>query len=42
MILPLHITDTRHVTFGPEWAHIDHWTNLEGDVEYHFYTRRRA
>ena len=40
MVLPLHVTDTRHITFGPEWAHMDHWPSEGGDVEYHVYVRR--
>ena len=39
MVLPLHASDTRQITFGPEWAHIDWWANEGGDVEYHSYRR---
>lgn len=39
MVLPLHVADTRQVTFGPEWAHIDYWPSEGGDVEYHVYRR---
>ena len=39
MILPLHVADMRQITFGPEWAHIDHWPNEGGDVEYHVFRR---
>lgn len=39
LVLPLHISDTRHITFGPQWVHIDQWPNEGGDVEYHVFKR---
>ena len=39
LILPLHVTDTRQIGFGPEWTHVDHQEAEGGDVEYHVFRR---
>ena len=39
LILPIHVTDTRHITMGPEWTHISLWHAEGGDVEYHIYRK---
>lgn len=40
LVVPLHVSDTRSVSFNPEWEHITHWSSQGGDIEYHVYQRQ--
>lgn len=37
-LVPLHVSDTRAMTLD-DWLHVNYYTSLDGEVEYHLYCR---